>query len=148
MYSGSEVLVMESKTEKLGKKALNKFTKRITDEWFIFIQNDAALLKEYHAAVKESTQQGVNSALGKMITEAYHLENLGIETKPDCTLLKKYTKHKVQLTRKNLSPDEIPEQFKGTNLFAKPKKSKKNAKINKKQKNINKHIEETALFED
>ncbi len=138
---------MESKTEKLGKKALNKFTKRITDEWFMFIQNDSTLLKEYHEAVKEGTQQGVNSALGKIITEAYHLENLGIETKPDCTLLKKYTKHKVIENKKAPISDDVPEQFKGTNLFAKPKKSKKVAKTTKKEKKLNKHIEETALFE-
>jgi hypothetical protein len=146
MYSGSEVFVMESKTEKLGKKALNKFTKRITDEWFTFIQNDTALMKEYNEAVRESTQQGVNSALGKLITEAYHLENLGIETKPKSILLKKYTKHKVQRSKKTSSTDDIPEQLKGTNLFAKPKKRKK-TKLGKKPRQQTKNMGETGLFE-
>ena len=136
-------MVMESKTEKLGKKALHKFTKRITDEWFTFIQNDTALMKEYNEAVQESTQQGVNSALGKLITEAYHLDNLGIETKPKSTLLKKYTKHKVQRSKKPSSNDNIPEQLKGTNLFAKPKKQKKTKPGKKPQ---TKHPDETGLF--
>ena len=40
------------KIERLGRKAITAFTKRLTDEIFLFIERDPALLKEYKEAVK------------------------------------------------------------------------------------------------
>jgi len=105
---------METKTEKLGHKAIRKFTKCITDQLFIFIQQDEELFKEYLEAATESTTQGVNSVLGKMITEAYHLENVGVEAAPKSQLLKKYTRHTV--SKKGIT-DDVPEMLKGDNSF-------------------------------
>lgn len=133
---------MSTKAEKLGKKALTKFTKVITDQFFLFLENDAHLLKEYKAAVKEGTQQSVNSVLGKIITDAYHLENIGIENNPECMLLKKYTKHKVQLPKKKLITDDVPERYRGSNLFAEPKVKEKKPPVKK----VSKNMEETELF--
>lgn len=64
------------KIERLGRKAITAFTKRLTDEIFLFIERDPALLKEYKEAVKTYSAHSVNATLGKMIAEAYGLGNL------------------------------------------------------------------------
>lgn len=129
-----------SKAEKLGKKVITKYTKRITDEIFLFLQSDPHLLKEYKEAVKTSSQHGVNSIIGKMITDAYQLENSGIEVRPDCSLLKQYTKHKIKIKqeKKKVPTDNVPDIYKGSDLFAPPKKKKTGTgkKINGKKSKI------------
>ena len=141
---------METKTEKLGRKAIHKFTKCITDQLFIFIQQDEELFKEYLEAATESTTQGVNSVLGKMITEAYHLENVGVESAPKSKLLKKYTRHTVISNRKKGITDDVPEMFKGGDLFAAHSKAKPKRKVKRKSsptKKLASDIVETQLFE-
>lgn len=81
-------MASDLKAEQLGKKVLTRFTRRIVDEVFLFIQNDPELLQEYQDVVRESTPNGVNSVLGRMITEAYDLINLNKEKRPESTLLK------------------------------------------------------------
>ena len=75
----------------MGRKAITAFTKRLTDEIFLFIERDPALLKEYKEAVKTYSAHSVNATLGKMIAEAYGLGNLQKESNPDSALLKRYT---------------------------------------------------------
>ena len=77
------------KIERLGRKAITAFTKRLTDEIFLFIERDPALLKEYKEAVKTYSAHSVNATLGKMIAEAYGLGNLQKESNPDSALLKR-----------------------------------------------------------
>lgn len=90
------------KAEQLGKKVLTRFTRRIVDEVFLFIQSDPELLQEYEDVVRESTPNGVNSVLGRMITEAYDLINLNKEKRPESRLLKKYTRHAVRWEKEKL----------------------------------------------
>ena len=87
------------KIERLGRKAITAFTKRLTDEIFLFIERDPALLKEYKEAVKTYSAHSVNATLGKMIAEAYGLGNLQKESNPDSALLKRYTRHYVYWDR-------------------------------------------------
>lgn len=95
-------MASDLKAEQLGKKVLTRFTRRIVDEVFLFIQNDPELLQEYQDVVRESTPNGVNSVLGRMITEAYDLINLNKEKRPESTLLKKYTRHAVRWEKEDL----------------------------------------------
>ena len=90
------------KAEQLGKKVLTRFTRQIVDQVFLFIQNDPELLQEYQDVVRESTPTGVNSVLGRMITEAYDLINLNKEKRPQSRLLKKYTRHAVRWEKEDL----------------------------------------------
>lgn len=90
------------KAEQLGKKVLTRFTRRIVDQVFLFIQDDPELLREYQEVVRESTPNGVNSVLGRMITEAYDLINLNKEKRPKSRLLKKYTRHAVRWEKEDL----------------------------------------------
>jgi len=140
---------MVTKTEKLGHKAIHKFTKCITDQLLLFIEQDKDLFKEYQTAAAESTSQGVNSVLGKMITEAYHLENVGVETSPKSKLLKKYTRHIVSQSKKKSITDDVPDILKGDDLFAAKNTAKPKRKDKKKgaRKKAADHIVETELFE-
>ena len=95
-------MASDLKAEQLGKKVLTRFTRRIVDQVFLFIQNDPELFQEYQDAVRESTSNGVNSVLGRMITEAYDLINLNKEKRPESRLLKKYTRHAVRWEKENL----------------------------------------------
>lgn len=90
------------KAEQLGKKVLTRFTRQIVDQVFQFIENDPELLQEYQDVVRESTPNGVNSVLGRMITEAYDLINLNKEKRPRSGLLKKYTRHAVRWEKEDL----------------------------------------------
>ena len=93
-------MARNQKAEQLGKKLLNQFTRQITDAVFLFLENEPALYQEYQEVLKESSQSSVNSVLGKMITEAYGLDNLNKETHPKSQLLKKYTRHSVRWEKK------------------------------------------------
>lgn len=95
-------MASDLKAEQLGKKVLTRFTRRIVDQVFLFIQDDPELLREYQEVVRESTPNGVNSVLGRMITEAYDLINLNKEKRPESRLLKKYTRHAVRWEKEDL----------------------------------------------
>ena len=95
-------MASDLKAEQLGKKGLTRFTRRIVDQVFLFIQDDPELLREYQEVVRESTPNGVNAVLGRMITEAYDLINLNKEKRPESRLLKKYTRHAVRWEKEDL----------------------------------------------
>jgi hypothetical protein len=117
----------DRKAEKLGRKVINAFTRRITDEIFLFLERDPELVKEYRAAVKKYSAHSVNAALGKMISEAYGLGNLSKETKPDCPLLKRYTRHYVRWDQvgEKKRTGKSEKDYAETGLFAqKPKKQR------------------------
>ena len=95
-------MASDLKTEKLGKKLLSRFTRQLTDQVFLFLQQDPELYEEYQALVRDSSPNGVNSVLGRMITEAYDLVNLNKETHPQSPLLKKYTRHAVRWEKEDL----------------------------------------------
>lgn len=144
---------MITKAEKFGRKVLDKYTECITDQFLLYIQSDARLLKEYRAIVREASNNRINILLGKMIAEAYHLESAGVETNPECTLITKYTKHKIKREYKAIT-DDVPEMYRGSNLFDPPKDKKVKRMVDprpkavkpKKQKGLPKAVEETALF--
>jgi hypothetical protein len=142
----------EKKVDKLGRKVLNAFTRRITDEVFLFIERNPEFLKEYQNLVKEFSAHGVNAALGKMITEAYGLENDGKETRPDCPLLKKYSRHKLDWDKrkKNVAITPQAKLYGDGNLFT-PKKKKRRPAPKKEQPKITHKPEEDrqgSLFEE
>ena len=120
------------KADQLGKKVLIRFTRRIVDQVFLFIQDDPELLREYQEVVRESTPNGVNSVLGRMITEAYDLINLNKEKRPESRLLKKYTRHAVRWEKEDLQLQKKV-MYGDQNLFSlKPVQEKKEKKPRKR----------------
>lgn len=125
-------MASDLKADQLGKKVLIRFTRRIVDQVFLFIQDDPELLREYQEVVRESTPNGVNSVLGRMITEAYDLINLNKEKRPESRLLKKYTRHAVRWEKEDLQLQKKV-MYGDQNLFSlKPVQEKKEKKPRKR----------------
>ena len=51
-------MASDLKTEKLGKKLLSRFTRQLTDQVFLFLQQDPELYEEYQALVRDSSPNG------------------------------------------------------------------------------------------
>ncbi len=138
-------MARNKKAEKLGKKVLTLFTQRITDEIFLFMQRNPELLKEYQEAVKSSSAHGVNAVIGKMITEAYDLENLNKETNPDCPLLKKYTRHGVRWKEDKKTRMHKDVMYGGSSLFNNHKKRTDTSEVREKDLA---ELQQDSLFGD
>lgn len=77
-------------------KVLEKFTKQITDQVFLMIQNDRSLYAEYCNQCHSQGKDNLNRDLGKAIKEHFELINLD-EAKLEevkSVLITSYTKHK------------------------------------------------------
>ena len=75
-------------------KVIGKFNKRITNEIFLFIQNDRELMYDYLKLVEKYRLKTVNQNIGKAVKKAYKLDNLDDdrEENPACTLIQTHTK--------------------------------------------------------
>jgi hypothetical protein len=77
------------------EKALNQFTKEITDIFFLYIENDKALFQDYLRVIgRESDLDNTNQTLGEAIKIWFNLENGNKNTEPESYLIKSYTEHK------------------------------------------------------
>ena len=56
-------------------KLLSKFSKEITDQVFLSIQNDRELMHEYLRLVSANTIDSVNQQIGKAVKDRYKLSN-------------------------------------------------------------------------
>lgn len=139
-------MARNQKAERLGKKLLNRFTRRITDEIFLFLEKDPELYQEYQKVLEESSQSSVNSVLGKIITEAYDLENLNKETHPESKLLKKYTRHGVRW-EKAASQVRKKVLYGGENLFTLNKEEERSGSTEKKEQKKEAPREESLFGE-
>lgn len=80
-----------SKLSDFTENVVNTFSKRITDEVFIMIQNDKNLMYEYLKMVEENGLQVVNQHIGKKIKSRFNLENgLSRNEIPLSTLIKSH----------------------------------------------------------
>ena len=57
------------------EKVIEKFSKEITDQVFLMIENDKDLNKEYLRLVSDTKLDTVNQTIGKIVKKAYHLKN-------------------------------------------------------------------------
>ncbi|MBK7380303.1 MAG: hypothetical protein IPJ03_15170 [Ignavibacteriales bacterium] len=76
----------------LSEKAINLFSKRITDEVFLMIENDRELLQEYLRLVSDTKWDTVNQTIGKMVKQRYQLTNADRNYKPKSKLIKSHQK--------------------------------------------------------
>jgi len=83
----------EKEIKEFAEKAIEKFNERITDEIFLFIQNDKKLMYEYLRIVEKHTLDTTNQVIGKVIPKLYHLDNKGRKNNPTSTLIKSYEEH-------------------------------------------------------
>ena len=80
-------------SKEIAESAVALFNKRITNEVFLTIQNDRALLHNYLRAVENHGLDNVNQTIGRHVKETYHLNNMNDrEDNPSCTLIQSHQK--------------------------------------------------------
>ena len=76
------------------EEVLDAFSKEITDQVFLMIQDDRDLMQKYLEAVAESGRDTVNRAIGKAVKARFKLENLPTrETEPISTLIQSHQEY-------------------------------------------------------
>jgi len=73
------------------EKVIAEKNKRITDDFFLFIQNDRELMKEYLYLVEKSGLQNVNQQIAKGIEAEYGLISFGVNNEPESKLITTYS---------------------------------------------------------
>lgn len=80
-------------SQELAEKATAHFSKQITNEVFLTIQNDPELMHDYLRAVSDHGLDNVNQTIGKYVKEKYKLNNVDDrENAPSCTLIQTHQK--------------------------------------------------------
>jgi hypothetical protein len=76
--------------DKFTKKVLDRFSKEITDQVFLYIQNDKELMRDYLHLINKNDLKIVNSSIAKAIKSRYNLTNLAKKGKPESSLIQSY----------------------------------------------------------
>jgi hypothetical protein len=75
-------------------KALEQFTKEITDLFFLYIENDEDLMHDYLRVIgRESDLDTTNKKLGETVKRWFKLENGEVNREPMSKLIESYTEH-------------------------------------------------------
>ena len=82
-----------NKSEKIAEKALQLMIENITDNVFMVIQEDRALMKQYIDQVIADGKDNVNQTIAKYIKNRLNLTNLGRDDDPASSLISSYEKH-------------------------------------------------------
>lgn len=89
--------------EEFQQEALEKFVKEITDQLFLFIENDSDLFQKYQRVIgRESSIDQTNKDIGKFIKEYLNLDNIKKNNRPsECKktkskLISSYTEHCIK----------------------------------------------------
>lgn len=77
----------------IATSVISQLNKKITNEVFLIIQNDRALMLEYLRAVENEGLDHVNQTIGRAVKEAYNLVNVNErEDNPSCSLIQSHQK--------------------------------------------------------
>lgn len=75
------------------QEVFQKFEKEITDQIFLFIENNKELLNQYHDVLSEN--ENVNETIPRMIENKYGLEKNGVAVnEPKSKLIQTYSQLK------------------------------------------------------
>jgi hypothetical protein len=83
---------MEDKINNFAEKVIDLFSKEITDQVFLMIENDKFLFQEYLRLVSDTKLDTVNQIIGKKVKERYKLHNLTRRDRPKSKLIKSHQK--------------------------------------------------------
>ena len=75
------------------KKVTKAFKKEITDQVFLFIQDNPELMKEWRYVVEKESLQQVNLLLGDVVKKEFKLNNGDRCSEPKSILIGSYTEH-------------------------------------------------------
>lgn len=79
--------------EKFAKKVVEQFCKELTDQLFLYIENDKALMREYLHIVSKEKLEPVNQTLGLQFKKLFKVNNLDVNKNPKSKLIDSYTEH-------------------------------------------------------
>jgi hypothetical protein len=82
------------KIDDFTNKVLNSYSKEITDQVFLYIQNDRELMHEYLTLINSNDIRYVNSQIAKAIKERYGLTPLENKGVPKSSLIQSFEEFK------------------------------------------------------
>jgi len=76
------------------EKALEQFTKEITDLFFLYIENDEDLMHDYLRVIgRDHDLDTTNKKLGEAVKSWFKLKNGEVNREPMSKLIESYTEH-------------------------------------------------------
>ncbi|MDR2009033.1 MAG: hypothetical protein LBQ22_00945 [Bacteroidales bacterium] len=98
---------MKAMTAKeFAEKVVEKFCIELTDQLFLYIENDKELMQDYLRVITEEGLHKTNQDLGADFKELFFVDNLGETDKVKSKLIKTYTQHTmpdINIVKKKLS---------------------------------------------
>lgn len=82
-------------TKEFAKKVARKFCAELTDQLFLYIENDKELMQDYLRVVSENTIHKTNKDLGAEFKELFFVDNLDETDQVKSNLIKTYTQHTI-----------------------------------------------------
>lgn len=79
--------------ESFANDIYTSFYRNITDQMFLYIQNNEELLFQYDLLEAKYTKEILNQDLGLLFKELFNVENLERNYNPESDLINSYTQH-------------------------------------------------------
>jgi len=87
---------IKSYIDKVIKSFNEKISEDVTDRIFLMIEHNEELMREYRElANSDKSKRGLNSRLGRLIREEFHLQNIGRCYAPRSKLIHSYERHSI-----------------------------------------------------
>lgn len=78
------------------EQVVNNFITDITDNVFLFIEQNESLRRDYESKVKLYGKNAVNTAIGKKVKKLLALKNTDKNKNPKGSSIKSYTRHEIK----------------------------------------------------
>lgn len=82
-------------TKEFAEKVVEKFCMELTDQLFLYIENDKELMQDYLRVVTENGIHKTNKDLGAEFKELFFADNLDETDQVKSKLIKTYTQHTI-----------------------------------------------------
>ena len=80
-------------SEDFAKKVAAQFCLELTDQLFMYIENDKNLMQDYLRLVSEEGLFKANQNLGSNFKKLFNVDNIEEDNNPNSKLIKSYTQH-------------------------------------------------------
>jgi hypothetical protein len=80
-------------TKEFAQKVVEKFSLELTDQLFLYIENDKELMQDYLRVITENGIHKTNKDLGAEFKELFFVDNLEETDQVKSKLIKTYTQH-------------------------------------------------------
>lgn len=84
---------IDIQTENFANEVYTNFYRDLTDQLFLYIQNDNDLKDKYNNLISKFTKETINQDLGQLFKELFNVDNLKRNYNPESSLINSYTQH-------------------------------------------------------